>query len=49
MDSDGTILLYTRDHLGSIRELVDMSQTVRARYDYDPYQHVPLPRRPPCG
>ncbi|NWJ40972.1 MAG: hypothetical protein HXX12_08365 [Geothrix sp.] len=37
VDSDGTILLYTRDHLGSIRELVDVSQNVRARYDYDPY------------
>jgi len=31
---------YTRDHLGSIRELVDMSQTVRARYDYDPFGRV---------
>ena len=28
---------YTRDHLGSIRELVDGSGTVVARYDYDPY------------
>jgi len=37
VDSDGTILYYTRDHLGSIRELTDSSQTVRARYDYDPY------------
>jgi len=37
IDNDGTKLFYTRDHLGSIRELVDMSQTVRARYDYDPY------------
>jgi len=25
---------YTRDHLGSIRELIDMSGTVRARYAY---------------
>jgi RHS repeat-associated protein len=25
---------YTRDHLGSIRELTDMSIAVRARYDY---------------
>jgi RHS repeat-associated protein len=30
-------LFYTRDHLGSIRELTDSSQTIRARYDYDPY------------
>ncbi len=28
---------YTRDHLGSIREMTDTSATVRARYDYDPY------------
>ena len=37
VDSDGTVLFYTRDHLGSIRELTDGTQTVRARYDYDPY------------
>ncbi len=28
---------YTRDHLGSIRELVAEDGTVRARYDYDPF------------
>jgi RHS repeat-associated protein len=28
---------YTRDHLGSIRELADTTATLRARYDYDPY------------
>ncbi len=28
---------YTRDHLGSIRELVDSAGATRARYDYDPY------------
>jgi len=28
---------YTRDHLGSVRELIDSSGTVRARYAYDPY------------
>jgi RHS repeat-associated protein len=28
---------YTRDHLGSIRELTDGSGNVRARYDYDPF------------
>jgi RHS repeat-associated protein len=28
---------YTRDHLGSIRELTDSSSNVRARYVYDPY------------
>jgi RHS repeat-associated protein len=31
-------LLYTRDHLGSIRELVDASTgAIRARYEYTPY------------
>lgn len=28
---------YTRDHLGSIRELTDSSGNVRTRYAYDPY------------
>ena len=28
---------YTRDHLGSIREVVNNSGAVVARYDYDPY------------
>jgi RHS repeat-associated protein len=28
---------YTRDHLGSIREMTDSSGTVRARYAFDPY------------
>lgn len=28
---------YTRDHLGSIREVTDEAGNVRARYDYDPY------------
>ena len=28
---------YTRDHLGSIREVTDGSGTLLARYDYDPY------------
>lgn len=27
---------YTRDHLGSIREVTDETGAVRARYDYDP-------------
>jgi hypothetical protein len=33
----GTLLYYTRDHLGSVREGVDSAGPVRARYDYDPY------------
>ena len=28
---------YTRDHLGSIRELTDAGGNVRARYAYDPF------------
>jgi RHS repeat-associated protein len=32
-----TNLYYTRDHLGSVREAVDASGTIQARYDYDPY------------
>ncbi len=35
IDSDGTKLFYTRDHLGSIYELTDISQLTRARYQYD--------------
>jgi RHS repeat-associated protein len=34
---DGTPYWYTRDHLGSIRELVDATGQVRARFDYDVY------------
>lgn len=30
-------LFYTRDHLGSIRELTDDSAVVRGRWDYDSY------------
>jgi RHS repeat-associated protein len=33
----GTNYLFTRDHLGSIREMMDASGTIQARYDYDPY------------
>ena len=28
---------YTKDHLGSIREVTNSSETVVARYDYDPF------------
>ena len=31
------LYFYTRDHLGSVREVTDNSGTVVARYDYDPY------------
>jgi len=30
-------LYYTRDHLGSVRELVDSSGTIQARYSYDAF------------
>jgi RHS repeat-associated protein len=40
VDTDATNLYYTRDHLGSIRELTDSTQVIRARYDYDPYGRV---------
>lgn len=35
--SDAGAYYYTRDHLGSIREMTDSSAALRARYDYDPY------------
>lgn len=31
---------YTRDHLGSIRDLTDATGALQARYDYDPYGRV---------
>jgi RHS repeat-associated protein len=33
----GSSYYYFRDHLGSVRELVDGTRATRARYDYDPY------------
>jgi uncharacterized protein RhaS with RHS repeats len=33
----GTNYFFARDHLGSIREMTDTNNTVRARYEYDPY------------
>ena len=33
-------LFYTRDHLGSVREVTANTGTVRARYDYDPYGKI---------
>ncbi len=33
----GTNYFFTTDHLGSVREMMDSSGTIRARYDYDPY------------
>jgi RHS repeat-associated protein len=33
----GTNYFFTRDHLGSVREMTDNTGAIRARYDYDPY------------
>ncbi len=33
----GTAYFYTTDHLGSVRELTDVTGAVRARYNYTPY------------
>lgn len=33
----GASYYFTADHLGSVREMVDASGVVRARYEYDPY------------
>jgi RHS repeat-associated protein len=33
----GVPYYFTRDHLGSVREMVDANGTIRARYDYDPF------------
>jgi RHS repeat-associated protein len=30
---------YTRDHLGSVREALDLNGNTETRYDYDPYGH----------
>ena len=35
--SSNSSFYYTRDHLGSIRELTDATGAVRTRFDYDPY------------
>ncbi len=32
-----TNLFYTRDHLGSVREVLDATAGLKTRYDYDPY------------
>ena len=35
--ADAGSYYYSRDHLGSIREVTDSTRTLRARYDFDPY------------
>ncbi len=37
VDYDGKAYFYTKDHLGSIREVINSSLAVAARYQYDPY------------
>jgi RHS repeat-associated protein len=37
MQEGGAAYFYTRDHLGSVREMTDATGAVRARYDYDPF------------
>ena len=37
-----TNYFYTQDHLGSIREMIDASGTIQARYSYDPYGRTTL-------
>ena len=40
----GTNYFFTRDHLGSVREMTDSIGTIHAQYDYDPYgQQTKLP------
>ncbi len=38
----GTAYYYTRDHLGSVREMLNSSGTIVARYGYDPYGRTTL-------
>ena len=33
---------YTRDHLGSVREMTNSSGAIQAQYDYDPYGNASL-------
>ena len=35
--SGGELYYYTRDHLGSIREVTNSGGAIQAQYDYDPY------------
>jgi RHS repeat-associated protein len=37
LELNGTPYFYTRDHLGSIREVVDSTGAVKSRYQYDSY------------
>jgi hypothetical protein len=37
VQQSGQAFFYSRDHLGSVRELSDGVAAVKARYDYEPY------------
>ena len=37
-----TAYYYTRDHLGSVREMLNSSGAIVARYSYDPYGRATL-------
>jgi RHS repeat-associated protein len=37
LQGEGISYYYTRDHLGSVREMMNSSGTIVARYSYDPY------------
>jgi RHS repeat-associated protein len=39
---DGGIYFYSKDHLGSIREMTDATGAVRTRYDYDPFGNTTM-------
>jgi RHS repeat-associated protein len=41
-NASGRAYYYTRDHLGSIREMLNSSGTIVARYSYDPYGRTTL-------
>jgi RHS repeat-associated protein len=40
-NTSGRAYYYTRDHLGSVREMCNSSGTIVARYGYDPYGAPP--------
>jgi RHS repeat-associated protein len=41
-NASGRAYYYTRDHLGSVREMTNSSGTIVARYSYDPYGRTTL-------
>jgi RHS repeat-associated protein len=39
---DAGIYFYSKDHLGSIREMTDTAGAIRTRYDYDPFGNTTM-------